>query len=76
MKIIQVDLVGLGKRHLTTWVEKIPELKEGVVISLKEYPDMVWKVVKMYSFTIDASTLDYNRNWDNNNYDKHEGLKL
>lgn len=64
--MVQVDLAGLGKRRLTTWIEDRPEVKEGVALTLKEYPDTVWKVVKKYQLRIDASTLELNRGWTNN----------
>lgn len=76
MQIVQVDLES-DSGLLTTWVDDSPKLKEGAIISLKDYkPTVKWKVKKMYSIKVDSHSFDFHRKWDNNNYDKHKGLSL
>lgn len=69
--VTQVDLVSAG-RQMTTWLDNDARIRVGVVISLKGEDDTRWKIVKVYE-TRTAADID-KRGWDNNNYDKHEGL--
>lgn len=62
---------GIGT--LTTWVESDKRLKEGVEITLKG-EDHRWTISKVYG-EAELSQID-NRGWDNNNYDKHNGLGI
>ena len=80
MKIVQVDL-----RHeytngealtMTTWLDMRPDLKVGVSVSLKDISPAEWRVVKLYDAVHEAADFDFHRKWDNNNYDKHKGLKV
>lgn len=63
-----------GMATLTTWVKSDKRLKEGVEITLKG-EDHRWRISKVYEGEHDLSEIE-NRSFDNNNYDKHEGLKL
>lgn len=77
MKIVQVTLQSKIRETFTTWVDKRPELKIGSRISLKDLkPETTWLVVNIYDKELDSKDLEFHRKWDNNNYDKHEGLKL
>jgi hypothetical protein len=76
-QLIQVKLEqfnSAARVQLTTWVENDHRIKKGSLLSLREYPDVMWKVTEKYSITISVSSLDLNRNWDNNDYSKHKGL--
>jgi hypothetical protein len=76
MKIVQVILYS-NSSQMTTWVDNRPDLKEGVDIELKEIPGRLWRVAKIFrGVELDSKALDFHRKWDNNNYDKHEGLKI
>lgn len=74
--MIQVDLerkTPLGtKLKMSTWLENDPRVKEGYEITLKgSKSGQWWTIVKIYETVIDISAIESNRNWDNNNYDKH-----
>lgn len=68
MKIVQVELASpVTHERLTTWVDNRPDLKEGALISLKDFqPDTVWAVVKLYDKIHEARDFDWHRKWDNN----------
>lgn len=70
MSYTQVKLTTDNGEQMTTWVDSDPKLKRGVVIELKNDARM-WLVDDVYS-TIDD--LPDHRNFDNNDYSKHEGL--
>lgn len=82
--VTQVDLEAIGKREdgpqpkrkMTTWLEHskhgLELITVGRNIQLKDVEDTWWKIVKVYD-TRKASDID-KHGWDNNNYDKHEGL--
>lgn len=77
-EMVQVLLVNRSQdeqRILTTWLENDKRIKEGVNLTLKEYgTNCVWHVNKVFGT---ASFNEINHHgWDNNNYDKHEGLGL
>jgi hypothetical protein len=77
MKIVQVDLENIdGPERLTTWVDALPGLKTGSVITLKDFKETIkWRIKKIYTAVYKESTdFDFHRTWDNNNYDKHKGL--
>jgi len=77
-QIVMCDLEA-DKRQMTTWLEAVPKLKEGVEITLKDYadPNLRWKVKKVYDGPAHyTNDFDFHRTWDNNNYDKHKGLSL
>jgi hypothetical protein len=61
MSIVQVDLVSeVGKQVMTTWVDNRPDLKEGIVITLRgDYTR--WFVVKLYT---SAQDIEWHREWD------------
>lgn len=48
-KLRQVELKS-GKIGMTCWVDDLPELKEGAVITLQTYiePERKWKVEKKF----------------------------
>jgi hypothetical protein len=76
-KMVQVDLTREGGAQLTTWVDVKPDLKKGAKITLKDMdPNIWWKVEKVYDVEMDKAEIEANRNWDNNNYDKHDGTAL
>lgn len=80
MKLIQVELLVETSKdpkvqgRMITWVENDPRVKVGSHVELKEYPYTLWEVAEKYSTEIEASSLDMNRGFDNNDYSKHEGL--
>lgn len=61
---------------MTTWLESRPDVKLGTIIELKEVPKKHWEVIAIYDNEIESTDLDFHRKWDNNNYDKHQGLNL
>jgi hypothetical protein len=78
MKIKHAVLKNLnGNETLTTWLDVQPTLKEGAIISLKDFkPDELWLVSALYKDEHESTDLDFHRKWDNNNYDHHKGLDL
>lgn len=87
MKVVQVKLYSEQRFHrattghhhesLTTWVDKRPDLKEGAIISLKDFkPEQKWIVHTIYEGEHEASDFEFHRKWDNNDYSKHVGLNL
>jgi hypothetical protein len=62
--IVQVDLRS-GDRLMTAWVNKHPNLKEGVWINLEGIVGL-WKVLKIYPRVHEATDFDWHRKWDNN----------
>ncbi len=63
-QLVQVCLQS-GKRFMTTWVDDDPRVKVGAEISLKDV-DGRWTVTDKFEQTIEASDLDWQRNWTNN----------
>lgn len=77
MKLVQVTLENDKKERFTTWVDNRKELRPGVKVTLKDYrPNVKWTVYQVFEAQIDAKDIEFHRKWDNNNYDKHEGLVL
>lgn len=76
MKIVQAKLRSANNELLTTWLDFNSKLRRGAWISLKDYkPEVKWQVVEVYTSLLkEAGDFDFHRKWDNNNYDKHEGL--
>lgn len=60
-------------RLMTTWVDKHRGLQPGTLISLKDV-DGKWEVMRVHDVEVLEKSLDNWRSFDNNNYDKHEGL--
>lgn len=56
----------------TTWVPVDKRLKIGSVVTFKDL-DHKWTITHMYDRQMEMDQIDYH-GWDNNNYDKHEGL--
>jgi len=74
--MVQVDL-SRDNVAMTTWVEKKPNLARDAFITLKDIDETVfWKVEKVYDVEQTRDQVESNRNWDNNNYDKHVGTPL
>lgn len=70
--MVQVDLIQ--KDLVTTkWVDNLPNLREGKYIEL-EKGDGRWRIEKIHDKVLDIEQLNSQRGFDNNNYDKHEGL--
>lgn len=75
--IVQVKLKNTHNEVMTTWVDTRPDLKLGCWITLKEFkPSIRWQVIELYGAVHDAKDFDFHRKWDNNDYTKHEGLKV
>ena len=75
--MVQVDLKRADGVEMTTWVDKRPDLKEGVLLSLKdEDKDVFWRVNKVYDIEMDKDQVEKNRGWDNNYYEKHDGTGM
>lgn len=68
--------IETNDRHMTTWLDKHPKLKEGTSVSLADYePETYWLVRKIYDGPVHTvKDFDFHRKWDNNDYTKHEGL--
>lgn len=65
--IVQVDLLTKQGEKMTTWVDKRPDLKEGVWITLKDFKsDTKWCVMKLYNQEHTSTEFDWHRKWDNN----------
>jgi hypothetical protein len=73
-QIVLCDL-QCDNRQMTTWLDKHPKLTKGVQVTLDGQTDL-WTVKTIYESAEPhyASDFDFHRKWDNNNYDKHEGL--
>jgi hypothetical protein len=69
----QVQLIQ-GQRQLTTWVDKRNDVKVGTILSLKGEEGR-WRVYRVFEVEMLESQLNTHRIFDNNNYDKHEGLQ-
>lgn len=69
----QVHLIQ-GNKQLTTWVDKRKDVKVGSIISLKDVEGK-WRVHRIFDVEMLEDQLNTHRFFDNNNYDKHEGLK-
>lgn len=66
-----------GIHAFTTWVEKDDRLKVGRIIMFKDHmKDEEFTVTDVYNQFVEFDTIARQRDFDNNNYDKHEGLKL
>lgn len=66
-----------GIHAFTTWVEKDDRLKVGRIIMFKDHmKDTEFTITQVYDRLIEFDTIARQRDFDNNNYDKHEGLKL
>ncbi len=76
MRIKHAVLKNLnGNEVLTTWLDVRPGLKQGSIITLKDFrPDERWVVRQLFEQEHDGSEFDFHRQWDNNDYGKHEGL--
>jgi len=67
MKVIQVRLMNENKETFTTWVDVRPNLKQGSLITLKDFkPDTKWTVVDLYPTVHESTEFDWHRKWDNN----------
>lgn len=76
MTIVQARLRS-DKEILTTWLDKRPDLQPGAHITLKDFkPKQLWRVEEVYITELDSKDLDFHRKWDNNNYDRHKGLRI
>lgn len=78
MRIVQATLKSIdGNEMLTTWLDVQPKLKEGAIITLRDFkPEKHWMVERLFAHTHEAADFNFHRKWDNNNYDKHEGLGI
>lgn len=59
--------------HMVTWLDEDSRIKKGVKLTLKD-DDRLWTVTEVYNTEL-SHTVD-NRGWDNNNYDKHNGIPM
>lgn len=77
-KIVQVTLYReVDGARMTTWVDNKPNLRLGSRITLKDcVEDGLWQVVERFDGEHETHDFDFHRGWDNNDYSKHEGLKL
>jgi hypothetical protein len=80
-KIINMQQVQLKYQdgdnvsQLTTWIELDKDIKVGSQVKLKDDARW-WDVTEVYSTILPMTEVESNRNWDNNNYDKHDGTSL
>jgi len=63
-----------GKEVMVTWVDDDKRLQVGSIITLKE-DKREWTITNLFN-TEERSIIEMNRNWDNNNYDKHIGTPI
>lgn len=74
--MVQVKLKSTDNgATMTTWVDKKPNLAVGAAVRL-DGSDTWYKVEEVYNIEMTREQVDANRNWDNNNYDKHDGTAL
>lgn len=45
------DDAHIGHR-LETWLEVDPRIKEGVTLTLKEFPGITWEVIEFFGHTV------------------------
>lgn len=74
LKCEEPDKLG-HHRQMTTWLDADKRIVVGANISLKDMDDVRWVITHVYG-TQDKHTVDSNRGWDNNNYDKHDGRAM
>lgn len=75
MRQIRIETpVEGGKAIMVTWVDDDKRLHVGTVIKLKD-DDREWTITNLFG-TEERSIIEMNRNWDNNNYDKHTGTPI
>lgn len=60
---------------MVTWVDYDKKLNVGSGVRLKG-SDEWWRVEEIYDVVLDRETIESNRNWDNNNYEKHDGTAM
>lgn len=70
-QVIQVKIKS-DAVQMITWLDADPRIKVGAVISLKD-DIRKWLIEEVYA-TQSAKSIERNWGFDNNNYDKHEGL--
>ena len=77
--MMEVDLETTENGHtrlvMHTWIERLSTIPEGTVLKLKD-DKRVWTVRRIYPIYLPYHELESNRNWDNNNYDKHDGTSM
>ena len=66
---------GGGDISMTTWLEKDARIRKGADITLKD-DDRLWTVLEVYDTEVPFDLLEMNRNWDNNDYSKHDGTSM
>lgn len=71
MKVKQAYLVshetgGKDTLTMTTWLDVRPGLVQGALITLKDFPNVLWNVKELYDQEHDAADFDWHRKWDNN----------
>ncbi len=77
-QITVTRIVDDGVASFNTWVEKDDRLKVGKIVIFKDpgLKDHEWTIQHIYDKEIEFDTIAKQRNFDNNNYDKHTGLAL
>jgi hypothetical protein len=67
-----------GVVAFNTWVEKDPQLKVGKIVVFKDpaLKEHEWTIHHIYDLEVEFDTIAKQRDFDNNNYDKHKGLGL
>lgn len=67
MQIIQVSLQSSGgKERLTTWVDLRRGLKNGALVTLKDFPGVIWEVDTVWPGAHEVNEFDWHREWTNN----------
>lgn len=67
MKIKQAYLKNMnGNEVMTTWLDVQPKLRQGAIITLKDFPGIQWLVAELFEHEHDATDFDWHRKWDNN----------
>lgn len=73
---LEAPLTEGRKSTLVTWVTNDKKIVPGATMTLKEIEDTRWTVVEVYDLVQSKEEVESNRNWDNNNYDKHDTRSL
>lgn len=74
--MIQIAMRTKEGKVMTHWVEKKPDIKVGAMVRLDKDEEL-WRIISVWeNLVVPRDQLEMNRNWDNNDYGKHNGRIL
>lgn len=78
MKVVQCSLRSMDNNsvaHMVCWLDKRPELKKGVRVTLKDYeePDREWWVESIGDVVMEKSDLKRAKDWHRNDFVRDKG---